>query len=101
MVKWMIHNPHQEVLAERSLVVHEAEDGEGWEFHWYEDPLTNGLTKWHRFFAHVSPDGEVRMIGMPVALSEEEALAQEQAVAFVHARYKRNGLDEYNQESGN
>ena len=90
----MIRNPYQEELAERSLVVHEAENGEGWEFHWYVDPITNGLSKWHRFFAHVSLDGDVDMLGMWIALNEEERFAQEQAIQFVKDRYERYGLDE-------
>ena len=101
MVEGMIHNPYQDTLAERSLVIEPAEEGEYWTFHWYVDPLSYGLSKWHRFFAHVDPDGKVDMIGMWVATSEEESLAQEQAIAFAKARYERYGLDEQNQESGN
>ncbi len=104
MVEWMIHNSYQEVLAERSMhtePVGLGGPGEYWEFKWYIDPLSNGLGKWIQLTAHVCEDLGVRMIGMPVALDEEEMLAQEQAVRFVKDRYERYGLDEYNQESGN
>ena len=88
----MIYNPYQETLAERSLVVHETGgDGEGWEFYWYEDPITNGLAKGHRFFAHVSSDGFVRMIGMGVARYKGEMLAQEQAMRFARKRFEEVG----------
>lgn len=97
----MIQNPYQAALAERSLVVEAADKGEYWTFHWYVDPLSNGLSKWHRFVAHVHLDGRVGMIGMTAATDEEEALAQEQAMAFAKARYERIGLDEYNQENRN
>jgi hypothetical protein len=91
----MIRNHYQETLAERSLVVHETGDGgEGWEFYWYEDPITNGLAKGHRFFAHVSSDGFVSMIGMWVALNEGQRLAQEQAMQFAKKRFTEVGLEE-------
>ena len=94
-----MRNPYQETLAERSMVTEPAGDGEYWEFRWYIDPISNGLSKWIRLTAHVSEES-VRMIGMPVARDEEEMLAQEQAYQFVKERYERIGLDEYNQEGG-
>ncbi len=97
----MIHNQYQEILAERSLVVHAAENGEGWEFHWYIDPITNGLSKLRRFFAHVSSEGEVNMLGMWLATNDEDSVAQQQALQFVKDRYKRLGLNEEDTESGN
>ncbi len=97
----MIRNQYQEILAERSLSIEQAEEGEYWTFHWYIDPISNGLSKWHRFFAHVYPDGKVDMIGMWVALDEEQSIAQEQAIQFAKDRYERLGLDEENTESGN
>jgi hypothetical protein len=77
-----------------------AGDGEYWEFRWYIDPISNGLGNWIRLIAHVSEDG-VRMIGMPVARSEEESVAQQEAVAYIKDRYERLGLDEENTEGGN
>ncbi len=89
----MIRNPYQETLAERSLLIEPAEEGEYWIFHWYVDPILNGLAKWHRFFAHVSPDGFVDMVGMWIATSEEEKIVQEQAIQFAKDRFKRVGLE--------
>lgn len=91
-----MRNPYQETLAERSMVTEPAGPGEYWEFRWYIDPISNGLSKWICITAHVSEES-VRMIGMPVARDEEEMLAQEQAYQFVKERYERIGLDEYNQ----
>ncbi len=96
----MIHNQYQEILAERSLVIHAAEDGEGWEFYWYIDPITNGLSKLRRFFAHVSFEGQVDMLGMWTATSDEDRIAQQQAIQFVKDRYKRFGLNEEDTEGG-
>lgn len=96
----MIYNQYQEVLAERSLVVHDASNGEGWEFYWYIDPITNGLSNSHRFFAHISFEGEVNMLGMWIALNDEEKIAQQQAIQFVKQRYERYGLNEEDTEGG-
>ncbi len=90
----MIRNPYQEALAERSLVIEHAEEGEYWTFHWYVDPILNGMAKWHRFVAHINPDGKVEMIGLWFALDEEQILAQEQALQFAQDRFQRVGLEE-------
>lgn len=90
----MIRNPYQETLAERSLSIEPAEEGEYWTFHWYVDPILNGMSKGHRFLAHVSPDGKVDMIGMWIALDEEQSLVQEQAIQFAKDRFQRVGLEE-------
>lgn len=96
----MIHNQYQEILAERSMDIEPAGPGEYWRFRWYIDPISNGLANWIQLTAHVSEDSGVRMLGMPVALSEEEMLAQEQAVQFAKDRYERLGLDEEDTEGG-
>lgn len=88
-----MHNQYQETLAERSMVIEPAGEGEYWTFHWYVDPISNGSAKWHRFFAHVHPNGFVDMIGMWIARSEEEKIAQEQAIQFAKDRFKRVGLE--------
>ena len=97
----MIHNQYQENLAERSMFRESAGDGEYWDFRWYIDPISNGLSKWIHLRVHVSDESGVRMLGMPIARDDEELLAQEQAVQFVKDRYERLGLDEENTESGN
>lgn len=101
MVEWMIRNPHQENLAERSLEVNPAEEGEYWKFYWFMDPIVSGLAESYRFYAHVSPEGQVSMIGMWVATNERESLAQEQAIQFVKDRFERYGLDAEDTEGGN
>ncbi len=90
----MICNPYQEQLAERSLEVGPAEEGQYWTFYWYVNPISNGLSKGHRFFAHVYPEGRVDMIGMWIALNDEEKIAQQQAIQFAKQRYERYGLNE-------
>jgi len=94
----MIHNQHQENLAERSLEIHQSTDGEYWQFYWFMDPLSRGLSESYRFYAHVSPDGQVSMIGMWMATNERESLAQEQAIQFAKDRYERVGLSEEDTE---
>jgi len=96
----MIHNQHQENLAERSLVIESFGEGEAWTFYWYMDPIVKGLTESYRFHATVTPDGQVSMHGMWIALSERERLAQDQAIQFVKDRFGRVGLNEENTEGG-
>lgn len=102
----MTHNQYQKVLAERVMEIESVGfggPGEYWRFRWYIDPISNGLAKWIQLTAHVSEESGVRMLGMPVALSEEESLAQEQAVQFAKDRFKRVGLEkeEIDETSGN
>ena len=94
MAEFPLRNPYQVQLAETSIRVSPSSEGEYWEFRWYIDPLSRGLSRWFDFNAHVSWDGEIQMIGMSVPFDEDEDLAQEQAVRFVQERYNEFGIDE-------
>jgi len=100
MVERSIRNEYQLGLAEQSLVIDAAENGEVWSFRWYVDPISNGLAKWYQFQVYVHEDG-IQMLGISPPRDEEEFFAQEQAARFVRERYERIGLDEPDQESGN
>ena len=84
----MIQNPYQEALAERSLTIEAAGDGEYWEFRWYIDPLTNGLAKWLPITAYVS-EGDIRVLGGPVPRDMEELNEREKAVQFIKNRFEK------------
>ncbi len=89
----MIHNPYQVMLAERSLVVEEAEDGEYWNFRWYIDPFTNGLAKWEQFFVHISSEGDISVMGALIAPPDSDVgMMERDAVEFVRDRYAQFGL---------
>ncbi len=92
----MMITPYQRTLAEVSLNVSPASDGNGevWYFYWYMDPLTRGLSESYRFSVHISFDGTISMLGMWIALNEREETAQRQAIQFVKERYQRYGLEE-------
>jgi hypothetical protein len=94
MDEWIVRNIYQEKLAERSLVVEAAADGEYWTFHWYMNPLSNGLSRWHRISAHIYSNGDIALHGMWMPKDEEEIFEFEQAMKFIKNRYKEVGFDE-------
>ncbi len=95
----MISNPYQKMLAERTLVEHPSTDGEDWEFTWFVDPISSGLSKRYPVRAHVYPDGNYILYSPLVPRDEEEALAQEQIATFITERYEEFGLHEEDSES--
>ncbi len=88
-------NPYQDMLAERSLVTTPTDEGENWNFRWYLDPITNGMSKWYHFNVSVLAGTKLIAVhGWLSARDEDELLAQEQALEFIKKRYERFGLDE-------
>ena len=96
----MIYNRYQEELAERSLVIEPDGDGETWNFRWYADPITKGLSKWTHYSVRIS-DGFIAFHGLAMPRDEEEMIEMDRAMQFVKARYERVGLSEEDQESRN
>ena len=93
MDECVMRNVYQETLAERSLVISPAYEGELWTFRWYVDPISNGLSKGFNIQAYVYPNGAVMVVGLS-KFKDEEVIAQQQAESFIKENYERLGFQE-------